>query len=93
LPSDPGTMSLSISTSSLSLDRIREAYELIPAIFRDSPQFISEPLSKMLGCRVLCKLECINPIRSFKGRGASVFLARRRRSSEPLVTASAGNFG
>jgi threonine dehydratase len=47
----------------------------------------------MLGCRVLCKLECINPIRSFKGRGASVFLARRSPSSEPLVTASAGNFG
>jgi threonine dehydratase len=54
--------------SSLSLDRIRAAYDRIPAVFRDSPQFISEPLSGQPGRRVLCKVECINPIRSFKGR-------------------------
>jgi threonine dehydratase len=86
-------MSLSHSDSSLSLDRIREAYAMIPVVFRDSPQFVSEPLSRALGCRVLCKVECLNPIRSFKGRGASYFLARERATAEPLVTASAGNFG
>jgi len=86
-------MSLAPVESSLSLDRITEAYALIPTIFRDSPQFVCEGLSRQLGLRVLCKIECINPIRSFKGRGAWFFLAREGRSSEPLVTASAGNFG
>jgi threonine dehydratase len=66
---------------------------LIPTIFRDSPQFVDEGLNRRLGCRVLCKVECTNPIRSFKGRGAWTLLARGGASSEPLVTASAGNFG
>jgi threonine dehydratase len=86
-------MSQPLPPSSLSLDRIREASGLIPAVFRDSPQFVSEPLSRQLGFRVLCKVECINPIRSFKGRGACSFLAREGTTVEPLVTASAGNFG
>src|SRR6516162_9038482 len=81
------------TTSFVSLDRIKEAYQCIPAIFRDSPQFVSEGLSRQLGCRVLCKVECVDPIRSFKGRGACYFLAREETSPEPIVTASAGNFG
>ena len=79
--------------SSLSLDRIREAYERLPAVFRDSPQFACEGISRRLGCRVLCKVECVNPIRSFKGRGACTLLAREGPTVGPLVTASAGNFG
>jgi threonine dehydratase len=86
-------MSSSHSDSSLSLDRIREAYEGIPRVFRDTPQFLSEGLSRQLDCRVLCKVECINPIRSFKGRGAGYFLAREGPTAQPMVTASAGNFG
>jgi hypothetical protein len=86
-------MSLSHLDSSLSLERIREAYEFIPVVFRDSPQFVSEPLRRRLGCRLLCQVECLNPIRSFKGRGASCFLARERPTAEPLATASAGNLG
>jgi threonine dehydratase len=86
-------MSFSHADSSLSLERIEEAYASIPAIFRDSPQFVDEGLSRHLGFRVLCKVECVNPIRSFKGRGAWSLLARAGRSSEPLVAASAGNFG
>jgi threonine dehydratase len=79
--------------STLSLGHIRDAYGQVPRVFRDSPQFISDGLSVQLGCRVLCKVECLNPIRSFKGRGASYFLRRQPPSGEPLVTASAGNFG
>jgi threonine dehydratase len=79
--------------SCLSLDRIREAYGLIPPIFRDTPQFVGESLGRQPGCRVLCKVECVNPIRSFKGRGAWTFLAREVPTSGPLVSASAGNFG
>jgi threonine dehydratase len=43
--------------------------------------------------RVLCKVETINPIRSFKGRGCDYLVRRLERPSGPLVTASAGNFG
>jgi threonine dehydratase len=86
-------MSFSHVDSTLSIERIREAYELIPRIFRDTPQFVCEGLSRELGSRVLCKVECLNLIRSFKGRGASYFLAREGRASEFLVSASAGNFG
>jgi threonine dehydratase len=86
-------MCSSQADSVLSIERIREAHGLIPRVFRDSPQFVCEGLSQELGSRVLCKVECINPIRSFKGRGAWYFLAREGRTSEFLVSASAGNFG
>ena len=46
-----------------------------------------------MGLRLLCKVECLNPIRSFKGRGAWYFLTGEGRTSNPLVAASAGNFG
>jgi threonine dehydratase len=86
-------MRSSNAQSSLSLERIEDAYALIPRIFRDSPQFVAEGLSRQLGLRLLCKVECINPIRSFKGRGAWNFIVQEGRSHEPLITASAGNFG
>lgn len=46
----------------------------------------------LLGCRVVCKVEVLNPLRSFKGRGAS-FLASQIPAGSRLVCASAGNFG
>jgi len=81
------------SSSCLSLDRIREAATVIDPVFRDTPQFISESLSRRLGARLLCKVECVNPIRSFKGRGTAYFLHRAVPGGDPLVGASAGNFG
>jgi peptide deformylase len=67
----------------------------IDPVFRNTPQYECEPLSAELGCRLLLKVETLNPIRSFKGRGADHFvnelLARGERG--PLVCASAGNFG
>ena len=42
---------------------------------------------------VVCKLEVANPIRSFKGRGATWFLSTLVERPSRLVTASAGNFG
>jgi threonine dehydratase len=43
--------------------------------------------------RVLLKVETINPIRCFKGRGTDFLVAGLSEHSPPLVTASAGNFG
>jgi threonine dehydratase len=77
----------------ISLDRITEAAEVIAPVFRNTPQFVSESLSERLGVRLLVKVECVNPIRSFKGRGTDYLLFRDGDATTPLVSASAGNFG
>ena len=83
-----------------SAERIEAARIAIPAEFRDSPQFVSGPLGAATGTRLTVKVECVNPIRSFKARGACWFAARRapearRRNggNSGWVTGSAGNFG
>ncbi|HEX8060482.1 MAG TPA: pyridoxal-phosphate dependent enzyme [Cyclobacteriaceae bacterium] len=48
-------------------------------------------MSKMFRCSVILKVETLNPVRSFKGRGSELLTNRSDRES--LVCASAGNFG
>lgn len=76
----------------ISLERIAQASSLIDPVFLNSPQFLAESLGEQLGCRLLVKVETLNPIRSFKGRGAE-FLAATLEGRPALVCASAGNFG
>jgi threonine dehydratase len=76
----------------LSIDRIEQAATLIDPVFLNSPQFACEPLSQQLGVQLTLKIETLNPIRSFKGRGAD-FLVSQVKGSERWVCASAGNFG
>ena len=75
----------------IDLGRVERAAELIDPVFRDTPQFLAETLREPLGCDVVLKIETINPIRSFKGRGTD--LLARGRVDAPLACASAGNFG
>ena len=81
----------------VSTEGIEAAWAAIPAEFRDTPQFVSEALTRELGVRLTVKVECLNPIRSFKARGACWFTARRgpeaKRAGVAWVTGSAGNFG
>jgi threonine dehydratase len=79
----------------LSLSRIEQAAACMPAVFGNSPQFDNEPLSQALGCPVLLKVETMNPLRSFKGRGAFFFMHQKARelAGRPLVCATAGNWG
>src|SRR5579872_6585950 len=79
-------------TSRLALERIEAASRSIDPVFLDTPQFLSEPLSDQTGARLVVKIETVNPIRSFKGRGADLFVSTLQKSAQ-LVTASAGNFG
>ena len=76
----------------LDLHRIDSARRLIDPVFLRSPQYEQEALGALLGVRLLVKVETLNPVRSFKGRGAELFMARDA-GIEPLVCASAGNFG
>jgi len=79
-------------THRLSLDRITRAAEVIDPVFLDSPQFRAESLERELACRLVVKVETVNPIRSFKGRGTE-FLTASLDGRPHLVCATAGNFG
>ena len=62
------------------------------------PQFVSEPLSAVLGRPVVVKAESANPIGCFKGRGTwlavqALVAAGEVGERSGLVAASAGNFG
>jgi threonine dehydratase len=76
----------------LSLERIAEAAKVIDPVFRNSPQFEAEFLGASLGCRLVVKVETLNPIRSFKARGSELLLASLD-GKLPLACATAGNFG
>lgn len=76
----------------LSLDLIERASQVIDPIFLHTPQFICEPLSEALGVELAIKIETLNPVRCFKGRGAD-FLVFQLQEKTPIVCASAGNFG
>ena len=49
----------------------------------------------MLACNVVLKVETLNPVRCFKGRGAETVLSRLEKNGSPksVVCASAGNLG
>lgn len=85
----PGT----VDTSDLSLDRIAEAAETIAPLFRDTPQWVDEQLCARLGRRVLVKAETLNPLRSFKGRGADYLVSRMAPGTTVVCGSSGGNFG
>jgi threonine dehydratase len=79
----------------LSLASIARSASIIDPVFLNSPQYNCEPLSEALGCALTIKLDFVNPIRSFKGRGASFLLheMRARGDMRSIVCASAGNWG
>ena len=82
-----------MSSSRLSLDRIARAAREIDPVFLHSPQFRAESLGEGLDVDLVVKVETVNPIRSFKGRGADCFVRELTDTAQPLVCASAGNFG
>lgn len=79
----------------LSADDVATMATHVDVRFHNTPLVEFDPLSRTVGARVLLKVETLNPIRCFKGRGASVFVAlhARRSPDTPIVTASAGNWG
>jgi threonine dehydratase len=77
---------------------IRAAAESIDPAFTRTPQYVHDGLSERLGVPVVVKVETVNPIRSFKGRGTWVALhglagEGRIGAGRPIVVSSAGNFG
>jgi threonine dehydratase len=82
----------------LAPDAIRAARASIDPVFLDSPQYLHDGLSARLGVPIIVKVETVNPIRSFKGRGTSVAVRAlagegRIGPDRPIACVSAGNFG
>jgi threonine dehydratase len=71
---------------------ISQAYCAIEPTFLNSPQFELAALNTRLDTRIILKVETLNPIRSFKGRGTDYFVKQHAHKSA-FVCASAGNFG
>jgi threonine dehydratase len=81
-----------MSSPRIAIERIEAAASRIDPVFLRTPQWVCEPLGDALGCRVALKVETLNPLRSFKGRGAD-WLVQHVAPGSSLVCASAGNFG
>ncbi len=94
-PSESSKRAVSLTPHRLSLANIARSVSVIPKEFLNSPQYNCEPLSAALDCTLTLKVEIANPIRSFKGRGASFFVSEFQRSGDAraIVCASAGNWG
>jgi threonine dehydratase len=73
-------------------ERIEAAVDEIPDVFLRTPQFAAEQLSAELGRSVVVKVETLNPIGSFKGRGTTL-LTRTLDPKREWVCSTAGNFG
>jgi len=76
----------------ITLERIEQAARAIDPVFLHTPRWVCEPLGDALGVRIALKAETLNPIRSFKGRGAD-WLVQNLDAGAALICASAGNFG
>ncbi len=75
-------------------DRVRGAVGEIDPVFLDTPALPCAPLGEALGCSVTLKIETLNPVRSFKGRGTETVAAvARKQGASCVVCASAGNLG
>jgi threonine dehydratase len=76
----------------LQPEGIQAAREWIDPLFLDTPQFVDGRLAEAVGLELVVKVETLNPIGSFKARGATV-LARDLDPARTWVCATAGNFG
>jgi threonine dehydratase len=77
----------------ISVDNIRRAATAIDPVFLSTPQFEADALGAALGARLVVKVETVNPIRSFKGRGTDWYMRQLQPLPRRVACASAGNFG
>ena len=76
-----------------TLAEVERAAANLDPVFAGSPLLRDTPLDAESGARLLLKVETLNPIRSFKGRGAHTWMREAGAGAAGVVCASAGNFG
>jgi threonine dehydratase len=72
---------------------IEQAAAALDPVFAGSPLLRDTVLDDRSGARLALKVESLNPIRSFKGRGAATWMRAAGAGAPGVVCASAGNFG
>jgi threonine dehydratase len=76
-----------------SVDGILAAYDAIDPLYLNTPLMRHASADAAIGLKLHAKVETLNPIRAFNGRGTDWLLETMPVAGTPLVTASAGNFG
>jgi threonine dehydratase len=76
-----------------TVEEIECAASGLDPVFARSPLLHVTALGGETGARVALKVETLNPIRSFKGRGAVTWMREAGAGAPGVVCASAGNFG
>jgi threonine dehydratase len=76
-----------------TVEEIERAAHGLDPVFAHSPLLQGTALDGDTGARVALKVETLNPIRSFKGRGAVTWMREAGAGAAGVVCASAGNFG
>jgi threonine dehydratase len=76
-----------------TVEEIERAARGLDPVFAHSPLLLETALDGDSGARVALKAETLNPIRSFKGRGAVTWMREAGAGAPGVVCASAGNFG
>jgi threonine dehydratase len=76
-----------------TVEEVEEAARVLDPTFAGSPLLQGTALDAACGARVSLKVETLNPIRSFKGRGATTWMRQSGAGVRGVVCASAGNFG
>ena len=75
-------------------EQILAQREVIDPVFLGSPLLRHPALDEALGMSCTLKIETLNPIRSFKGRGTeAVVAALGSQAPNGVITTSTGNFG
>jgi threonine dehydratase len=65
----------------------------IDPVFLDTPVMRHGALDEALGCSMTLKVETLNPIRSFKGRGTEALMSALPEGLPGVIATSTGNFG
>jgi threonine dehydratase len=86
-PTDPSTRGLPTTAQILA----QRAH--IDPVFLDTPVMRHPGLDEALGCASTLKLETLNPIRSFKGRGTEALMSAAGTDIAGVIATSTGNFG
>lgn len=76
-----------------TVEEIERAARGLDPVFAGSPLLLGTPLDAETGARVALKVESLNPVRSFKGRGAVTWMREAGAGATGVACASAGNFG
>ena len=75
-------------------EQILAQRDVIDPVFLNSPLIRHPALDEALGLSCMLKIETLNPIRSFKGRGTEAVVdAIGAQAANGVITTSTGNFG